>query len=241
MHGIKCPACGGTAHYRLKDNRLQCAGCRKKFTARKHRSKLPEETLRLIAQNFWRMVPAAAAAAEQGINSKTLQKYYDLLRRAIAEVYERDALERFGATAADPELFHGIAAGRGLGTAVKPLYCLAQSAARVALLPATEKPEGGFAAIAAPEILGWVYAKDHNALSSLDLDRIHSLPAVEAKGGAVAAAFWIHAKRGLVKYHGGFRKNFYHFMREMEFRFNNHDEDVTRAFLTRILQGDINT
>lgn len=235
MQEITCPECGSAEHYTLKDHRLQCAGCRRKYTPATHRAKLPPHTLRLIAGSFWRMIPASAAAAEQGMNCKTLQKYYDLLRRAITKANQSHAVEQFGASTIDPALFHDIAARMGLGTAVKPLFCLAQGRGKISLLFAGGDSEGEFTGIAPSAILGWVYAQNPEALQSLDLDRTHFLSSAEAKGNAIGRPFWIYAKRGLVKYHGGFRRNFHLFVHEMEFRFNNDNEDAALSWLMEIL------
>lgn len=238
MNEPKCPACGGWQHYRLNDSRLQCVLCRKKYTVGTHRSKLPLEMLHVIAQGFWRMIPASAAAAQQGMNSKTLQKYYDLLRRTITAANERYAVEQFGTMSVGPALFHDAAARKAMGADMQSLFCLARGREKVVLLNARDEPGGECAGVSAAQILGWVYAQDRKALALLDLDRMHFLPASEAGNGA--NAFWPSAKRGMVRYHGGFRKNFYFFVREMEFRFNNQHEDSAVALLTEILQNERN-
>ncbi len=237
MTEIKCPDCGSVQHYSLNDNRLQCAACRKKYTVGKHNGKLSLHTFQLIAQSFWRMVPASAAAADLGMNSKTLQKHYDVLRRAITAASEGYTIEQFGAARIDPALFHESAARKGLGSGVKPLFCLAHGVGKVSLLHAGEGVDGACADVAIPSLLGWVYAQDHKALCALDLDRTHFLATA---GNNAAATFWLTVKMGLVRYHGGFRKNFHLFVREMEFRFNNNDDESAVALLMEILQRDRN-
>lgn len=227
-------------HYTLKDSRLQCAVCRKKYTVCSHRSKLSQHTLELIALNFCQMTPATAAATEMGINSKTIQKYYDLLRRTISETDEKQAIDHFGAATIDPALFYNYAAGKGLGAEIRPLFCLAKCADGISLLFAHLISPGETATVASTDILGWVYARDQKAFNTLDLDRIHFLSTAEKDAPDTSYPFWIYAKKGLVKYHGGFRKNFYLFMREMEFRFNNHKKSSTQAYLINVLQGGLN-
>jgi len=129
-----CPACGSLQHYTLQDNRRQCAVCRKKYTAVSQRSKLTLLDFQHIADSFWQMTPAAAAAAEQGMNSKTLQKYYDLIRRTIAETNENRARKQFGTTAINPALFFANVAGKGLGPVLLPLFCVARQKDEVILL-----------------------------------------------------------------------------------------------------------
>lgn len=194
---------------------------------------MPLETIPLMAQGFWRMLPASAAAEEWGVNIKTVQKYYDHLRRAISRDNERSAQEQFGSASVDPALFLDMAAGTIAGAYAKPLFCLAQRSEKISLLCSHGPPSGGFARITARDVLGWVYARDWEAFQELDLDRIHFLSAVE---GSAHNAFWIYAKRNLVRYHGGFRKNFHLFVREMEFRFNNSEEDMSLPWLINTLR-----
>ncbi len=232
-----CPACGSLQHYTLQDKRLQCAVCRKKYTVGSQRSKLTPLDLQHIADSFWQMIPAAAAAAEQGMNSKTPQKYYDLIRRTITDTNEELARERFGTAAVNPALFFEAAAGKGLGPGLLPLFCVAQLESEVVLLfPQDLLADGNFT-LPGAAIAGWVYAKDSSAFTSLDISQIHFLPAAESTDEA-PSPFWIYAKRGLVRYHAGFRKNFRLFMREMEFRFNNRTKAATPVLLLDILQGN---
>ena len=236
MNDITCPVCGGLEHYRLGDNRLQCALCRKKFTAESRRSRLPLQMLNSVAESFWRMIPASAAATERGLNCKTVQKYYDFLRRAIADINERYAVEQFGAAGIHPESFHEAAQRAGLGNEGRPLFCLVRGAGGISLLRAREEES---ALVAASDMAGWVYARDLRALAALDLDRMHCLPVAGASDEE--RAFWPFAKRGLVRYHGGFKKNFPYFVREMEFRFNHQREDSVLPLLRQILQDHGNT
>ncbi len=235
-----CPACGSLQHYTLKDNRLQCAFCRKKYTLSSHRSKLSLQILERIALSFCQMIPATTAATEMGLNSKTIQKYYDLLRRTVSDANEKQAINKFGAATIDPDLFYNYTASKGLGPGIKPLLCLAKNLDEISLLFVQATPSGKTATADNRDIIGWLYAREQKSIDSLDLDRIHFLSIVENIIVDATSPFWIFAKKGLVKYHGGFRKNFYLFMREMEFRFNNHNKGSTLEYLANILQGDLN-
>jgi hypothetical protein len=185
------------------------------------------------------MTPALAVAAQQGVNSKTLQKYYDRMRRSLAQLNERSAAESFGGTNADPEQFREAARKKGMGEAV-PLFCLACRDGKVSLLIAEESGEP-FAEVACEAVVGWIYAHDQKAYAALDLDRIHFLAASPDMRNGIEASFWSSAKKGLVKYHGGFRKNFRLFMREMEFRFNARQEQDLQGFLLEMLMTTIET
>lgn len=234
MAPTACPACGSGGHYTLKDGRVQCTSCRRKYTVKNHRVRLSEEALRMVARSFWRMVPAMSAATEQGVNSKTLQKYYDLIRRAIADGNEAEAAVKFGAARVAPELFRELAANSGLPKEAQPLFCLAQAAGKSSLLFAAEGPDARLAGVEPPDIAGWVYARDPATFHSLDLDHMHFAPGPATAAGS-GRSFWIYAKKGLVKYHGGFRKNFPLFVHEMDFRFKADKEDAALNRLMEIL------
>lgn len=190
-----------------------------------------------MVRSFWRMVPVSASASELGLNVKTLQKYHGRLRRMISEAGERTALGQLGAITAPAGHFYRSARERKLGAGVLPLFCLVLNGDKVLLL-ALEEAEGSLANLGIPGTAGWIYAHDQNAKDCLDLDRIHFLSVGNAKELRDQVGFWINAKRRLVKYRGGFRKNFQLFMREMEFRFNNDNEDLTCDFLLDYLQND---
>lgn len=190
----------------------------------------------LMAQTFWRMVPAAAAARELGMNSKTLQKYYDIMRQAICGENEKQAMEQFGSASVDPALFRGTRASATPGTGPEPLLCLAERNGRLYVLFPRIGHDGESASVGAAEIAGWVCARDRLALHSLDLDRTRFFPAAGVAGNGAHHPFWGYAKKGMVGYHGGFRKNFRFFVREMEFRFNNGKGEGVLPWLVDILR-----
>ena len=167
------------------------------------------------------------------MNSKTLQKYYDLIRRAISEQNEMAALQRFGATRVDPALFRELSAKSSLLKEARPIFCLAQASGKACLLFAADGAEAAWSGTDPTQVLGWVYAQNPATLRALDLDRMHFLPG--AQGDPGGKAFWVYAKKGLVKYHGGFRKNFPLFVHEMDFRFHADNEDAALSRLTEIL------
>ena len=48
--------------------------------------------------------------------------------------------------------------------------------------------------------------------------------------------FWGFAKRRLKMYHGGFKKNFPFFIREMEFRFNHRDDKYVIDYFFNLIK-----
>jgi len=187
------------------------------------------------------MLPASASAAKLGVNSKTVQKCYDMLRRNIAERDEQFVLEHIGATVISAGLFAEVRVAHQFGPDAEPLFCLVRVIDKIFFLFVDSEVGEPESAIKSPDIVGWVYAQDHEALVSLDLDRVHFLPVLQTTTKHNEYRFWIHAKQGLVRYHGGFRKHFTLFMREMEFRFNNQHEEAGLNVLIEMLQKDRNS
>lgn len=174
------------------------------------------------------MIPATTAAKELGINCKTMQKYYDLLRRAISALNEMDAIEQFGTAVISRSLFYELTPPKEM----QPVFCVLHREGKISLLFAGDDPRMG----QFPEAAEWVYATNGKALCSLNLDSMHALSTGAAKDPGAGVPFWIYAKKRLVKYHGGFRKNFRLFVREMEFRYNHGNTDVALAKLMGILE-----
>ena len=88
----------------------------------------------------------------------------------------------------------------------------------------------------------WVYTGRFTAYNQVSLDGFHHERIDHSKAFASGRNhingtenFWGFAKRRLKMYHGGFRKNFPLFMKEMEFRFNQRDNDNVVEVLTKML------
>lgn len=224
---FKCPECGSGRYYLLNDNRLLCRDCRRKYSPARYRSRLPDESIFRICESFWGMKPVSEVAADLSMNRKTIQRYYDLLRRGISGVTETFLLDQYGTTEVSSANFHAVGQG-------EPMFCVARCGKRLDLFSVTAETGGSnHGSLSA----GWIYARDRRALQCLDLDQIHYLPVGD--GGAGGHSFWGFAKKGLVSYCGGFRKNFYHFVREMEFRFNNRGTPNVCEVLREIVSRDI--
>lgn len=232
---FKCPECGSGRHYLLNDHRLLCRDCRRKYSAAPIRSRVPAEGVSRICESFWKMAPVSEAAGAHSMNRKTIQRYYDLLRRGISCMTERFLMDKYGMIEVSSSNYHEVGQG-------EPMFCVARRGKQLDLFSVTEKAgeinDG-------PLPAGWIYARDRRTLQCLDLDHIHYLPVGDGNGGE--HTFWRLAKKGLVSYGGGFRNNFYHFVREMEFRFNNREApdvcDVLREIVSRDisdLRGDEN-
>lgn len=226
-----------------------CPACRSKFTPPRPRARrrVPSATVRELARLFWLLVPAAAAARDPGLQRKTAQRYYTRLRRAIAAAAERD-LPRlpYGSVEADESYFGGRRKGkrgRGAGGKVAVFGLLKRrGAVRVVFPERLDRAtlQGAIAAHVRPA--SWVYTDGLNAYDRLHLaglrhKRVDHRTTMGRGRTHINGIenFWGFAKRRLKMYHGGWKRNFRLFIREMEFRFNHRRDPKVVDTLVKLL------
>lgn len=233
-NGLRCPDCRHNGLNRLADGRCQCKRCRKKFTPRQRKSRLPGKVLWEIARSFWLMAPAARGCDSLGLNRKTVQRYYLILRLRITKDRERALLELFGNFTPDTSPFGGCSpAGPGQsGQGRHPVFGIITRGREAWVLFPEQGGRHGTPVETVTDALApdyWVYARGPGAYEKKDIDRFSCLPATGRE------EFWLFAKRRLRKYYGGFKRNFPLFIREMEFRFNHRDDADPVAHLLSLL------
>jgi transposase len=245
-HGvhISCPECKGRKTYRLADGRRKCARCRKKFTPRARKPRIPRETLKELVRLFWLMVPAERAARDLGINRKTALRHYTRLRALLLAECQAETEPMQGEVEVDESYFGGYRKGiRGRGAAGKiPVFGLLKRKGAVhVVFPARLDQDTLHREIqdhVVPQ--SWVYSDGYKAYDKLDLKgfrhvRIdHSKTLGRARNHINGIEnFWGFAKRRLKMYHGGWKRNFRLFLKELEFRFNHRDDPDVLDLLTR--------
>lgn len=218
---LACPTCATTRLYRLADGRLKCAVCRRVFSiADQRHTKLSQQTREALAKAFWEMSGTTDAAARLGLNIKTVQKYFSMLREKLAGQSQQALLEQLGTEKLPPVWFDGFPQRSNCGNQARPLAAIVRTDSGMSLLQvAANTTEPGF-----PEqlILGWLYAQDEESKQRLNLDKIHCQTR-DSDSVVLTAPFWRFVKQGLVHYQGGFRHNFFQYLREMEFRYNDRE------------------
>jgi len=249
---IKCPECGYRLHWKLGDGRLKCKRCGKRF---KHNPlkpglKLDRKVEKEIARLFWLGVPAAKAARDLGIHGNTAYRHYKRLREQIAADREAQLEKLHGHIEADESYFGGERHGkRGRGAAGKiAVFGLLKRGGEVrVLLPKRCDSEQLVGAILDNvEVDSIVYTDCYSAYNKLSLngfhhERINHSEALANGRNHINGIenFWGYAKRRLKMYHGGFKKNFPLFIREMEFRFNHRNDPNALTYLQNILLGKV--
>jgi len=165
-------------------------------------------------------------------------RHYHRLRRAIAADAERELAKLpYGSVEADESYFGGYRKGkRGRGAAGKiAVFGLLKRKGQVRVVFPERLDratlQGAIAANVRPQ--SWVYTDGLHAYDKLHLAgfRHKRIDHGETLGKGRSHIngienFWGFAKRRLKMYHGGWKRNFRLFIREMEFRFNHrHDVD----------------
>jgi transposase len=252
----RCPSCGSRGGHALSDGRRQCRRCRRKYTPARARGRLrtnlPAATVAEVARLFWLLVPAAAAARDLGLDRKTTTRLYDRLRRAIAARADREAARGrakiHGSVEVDESYFGGHRKGkRGRGAAGKvAVFGLLKrrgGQVRVVFPDRLDRATLQGAIVANVRPASWVYSDGLHAYDKLHLAGFRHK---RVDHGATMGSgrthingienFWGFAKRRLKMYHGGWKRNFRLFIREMEFRFNHRRDSTVVMTLAQMLK-----
>lgn len=218
--GPTCPSCGERQAYQLGDGRLKCKACRLKYTPQRKPGRLDDFTVRRLVRHFWSMAPIEATAQDLGVDRKTVQRYFGLIRQAIARAGE----ERMNRQRQGSDL-QGFFVGRFNGRSASGLA-------------------GGnvpvFGLVRLPDSLGLVFPSGAEDWSGLELDCLRFVGMSEeipsaARGEGHAESFWKFARARLKHYRGGFKRHLGHYLREMEFRYNHQDDSQALDRLYRLL------
>ena len=195
------------------------------------------------------MVPAVSSSGRLGLNRKTIQRYYLLLRLRIMRDRERSLCELFGEISLDAASFERFLAGgpANAGQDRSPVFGVVKRDGETwVLLPGKNGGGGHKSAVGENLIVPdcWVYARDRDAHETKDIDRFLCVTGSgrEKQGacplhGNDREDFWLFAKHRLKKYYGGFKRNFPLFIREMEFRYNHRDDADAVVYLLKLLSN----
>ena len=246
-----CPACKARSTYKLGDGRRKCRSCGKKFSREVRKARISKEMVRELVRLFWLMVPAERAARDLGVNRKTALRHFTRLRTVLLAECERDAQPLSGEVEVDESYFGGYRKGiRGRGAAGKiPVFGLLKRKGAVhVVFPARLDRDTLHREIREHVVpQSWVYSDGYRAYDKLDLEGFHHVRIDHSKTLGEGRThingienFWGFAKRRLKMYHGGWKKNFRLFLKEMEFRFNHrNDPNIIELLCRRVLVGPV--
>jgi len=243
-----CPFCGGTRFGRVRRFKFKCYGCKKEWGVRRD-SML--EGLRtpfakfLMAVKLFELDTSANAAKKQlGVSYNTVYGIFDLIRKAISSI----DLEQFsfsGEFEADESYFGGKRRGkRGRGASGKvPVFGILERGGKVRVEVVKDVRGETLLEMTIKKVKrgNLIYTdrfRSYNGLITYGFRHRRIDHGKQFANGKVyingIEGFWSFAKERLMKYHGVKPDNFPLYLKEMEFRYNNRDQDLYDLLIQRL-------
>ena len=230
VHGRKCWFCNSYGLSRLKDRRVWCSSCRKKYSLHKLKRDLG------VLYYFYLEVSARKCARELSLSYKTVAKRYAEYRKAIVAYSEQEFRKLRGAVEADETYFGGKRKGkRGRGAFNKQaVFGILERNGKVYTAAVNDvSAKTLFEHIKKKTRKGSVfYTDDFRSYKDLKQYGKHNKVKHSKTFGKGhnhingIEGFWSFAKERFHKYHGINRRNYPQYVKEMEFRFNHRNEPL---------------
>lgn len=211
------------------------------------RSHLTNRQLGQIIDFFVLEIPASKTAKTVGVNRHSVERVYHHLRTTIAIACEKES-PLGGDVEVDESYFGGKRKGeRGRQVVSKvPVFGLLKRSGKVYTRIVQDVSRSTLQKIIRTKVVpdSIIYSDSFSSYDGLVLDgfkhyRInHSHEFARGKHNHINGIenFWGYAKTRLRRYHGIPRKQFYLYLKEMEFRFNNRKEPNLGELLRRTLK-----
>jgi transposase len=231
FEGKSCVFCGSYKLLKLKDKRLKCCNCKRKYSLKKFKIELQ------ILYYFYLEISARKTARELGLNCKTAQTKFMNFRKLIYEFCQNEATKLNGKLELDESYFGGKRKGnRGRGANNKAIVfgILERKGKIFTKIVENVSAKTLMEAIKNKTKKGSVFYTDSfKSYTSLHQFGKHNIikhsEDVFAKGHNHIngiEGFWSYAKERFHKYHGIKKNNYPFYLKEMEFRFNHRNESV---------------
>ena len=230
VYGRKCWFCGYYGLSRLRDKRIWCGHCRKKYSLKKLKNDLN------VLYYFYLEVSARKCARELRLDYETVSKRYAQYRDAIGQFAKQEFKKLHGKVEADESYFGGKRKGnRGRGAFNKQAVfgILERNGKVYTAVVDNVSAETLFNHIKKTTRKGSVfYTDDFKSYKDLKQYGKHSRVKHSKTFGKGhnhingIEGFWSYAKERFHKYHGIKKKNYLPYIKEMEFRFNHRNEQL---------------
>jgi transposase len=197
---MKCPFCNHNKLYLLKTKQLKCASCKKKFSIKKMEQQ--HKIIELFCDDF----TAYQTAKTLLLNYQTVKNEYENLRKIIANFLENQFLNK------------------NVQEYDEYLYLEKSKNSKLEMLKAknflTFHYENSVYNLLMPEM------NRYNNLEPKELSRFISLNKISKKDKkeTIIQNFWEFFESSIVKYRGVKEKNFFYYLKEIEFKFNYKKE-----------------
>ena len=236
--GRTCIFCRASKPYKIVDGRLKCRSCRKIFSLSKLRNDLE------VLYHFSMGLSANNCARQTDLDYKTVHHKYMIFRRKIMEYTEQNFQKLSGELELDESYFGGKRKGkRGRGAFNKTCVfgilerngqvytkVVEDVSAKTLMHVIEEKTEKG-------SVYYTDCFKSYKSIKHFGKHNRINKEYAFAKGRTHIngiEGFWSFAKERFHKYHGVNRENYPLYLKELEFRFNNRNNNIFNKLLTII-------
>ena len=231
FEGKTCIFCDKYGLYRLADKRVKCKHCKKYYSLTKLRRDM------LVLYYFYLELSARKNAKELNLDYDTIQSRFMQFRKLIADYCNAEANKLNGELELDESYFGGRRKGnRGRGANNKAIVfgILERKGKIYTKVVENVSAETLMNEIQNKTLKGSVFFTDgfrsYNDLKQYGKHNIirHDKDEFAKEKNHINGieGFWSFAKERFHKYHGIKKNNYPFYLKEMEFRFNNRNENI---------------
>ena len=253
INGIECPHCGGRKFYLMSRKRVRCKKCKKDHDFLKEtwfgKIRISYAKWLILVKLFELEVSARRASKQAGLSYPTTLKAFDVIRYVIAlRMAKKGKLK--GEIEADDAYFGGKRKGnRGRGAGGKTIVLgilerrdtvsvsTIQDVSAESLVKETVKK------VRRGSIVYTDKWRGYDSLMFCGYRHLRIDHDSDFKRGKVyingIEGFWSFAKERLIKHHGISPRKFLYYIKEMEWRYNNRDEDIFGSIVNYMI-GAVN-
>ena len=247
----KCPYCGNKQFGKVRRNFYKCYRCKREWSVRKgsilERMKIPFNKFVLALKLFELEIPVLKACKELELSYNTVHKLFMVIRVKIYKKSSEDNLLK-GEVEADESYFGGKKKGkRGRGAKSKiPVFGILERKGKVkveivkdvkseTLLKETIRKVKRGSLIYTDKFRSYdglvMYGFRHERI---DHSKRFANGKVYING---IEGFWSYAKGKLLKFHGLSPETFKYYLKELEFRYNNRNENLFDKIVEAVRGG----
>jgi|SRR3989338_3382734 len=234
FEGKTCIFCDKYGLYKLKDKRVKCKHCKKKYSLNQLKRDLE------ILYYFYLEISARKTARELNLNYRLVHRRFMQFRRLIADYCNNETQKLNGELELDESYFGGKRKGkRGRGANNKAIvFGILERKGRVhTVIVPDVSADTLMGAIKEKTNKGSVfYTDDWKSYNSLEQYGKHNIIkhsqdefAKEKNHINGIEGFWSFAKERFHKYHGINKNNYPMYLKEMEFRYNNRNNNIFKV------------
>jgi transposase len=241
-----CPRCGSKKLWSLSSGQRRCSQCgltRKFSKTYWQKTRISPYWKGRLTEFFCLGVPAYRLRFQVGLNPKTIQRWFKLLREVIYQQALKDLKPLSGKIEMDETMFGGRKPGkRGWGATGKNMvFGIYKRNGKVITFPISSRAGDTLLPIIGRNTKpgSLYYTDDWFAYAHLSIRGEHVVVRKE-KGVPKGRdhlngieGFWSYAKHWLYQYRGVPKQYFHLYLKEIEWRFNHRNENLVK--LVRIL------